>query len=528
MTNDLESIKSADTILVIGSNTTEAHPVIGSMIKERVRQGANLIVCDPRKIELHQLASVGIRQKSGSDVALINGMMNVIIEERLYDAKFIEERTEMFEELKETVKKYTPDYAEEICGIAADTIREAARLYASVPNSAIYYTMGITQHVTGTNNVRTLCNLALLCGMLGRPGTGVNPLRGQSNVQGACDMGCLPATLPGYLKVGLPEAAEKVKALWGCEIPEGGKAGLSIAPMMQAAGKGELTALYVMGENPAVTDADSNHVAHALEKLDFLVVQDIFLSETAQKADVVLPAACWPEKDGTLTNTTRAVQRVRKAIDSPGEARVDWTVFVELAKRFGHNWDFRTSEDVFNDIRRFVPSYAGVTYERLEKGYLQWPCPDTEHPGTPILHTVKFARPNGKASFRPCDWAAPHEWTDNEFPFLATTGRNLFHYHSGTMTRKGASGKNIKELYVEINPADAASMGVCDGDMLTVESRRGKVSGKAKITDKVNKNIVFLPFHFGEASANLLTSSMWDPTSETPGYKISAVKVSKA
>lgn len=527
MTNDFESIKSADTILVIGSNTTEAHPVIGSMIKERVRAGANLIVCDPRRIELHDLATVAIRQKSGSDVALLNGMMNVILEENLHKPEFIAERVEKFDELKELVKKYTPEYAEEITGVPAETIREAARLYATVPNAAIFYTMGITQHTTGTNNVRSCCNLALLCGMLGRPGTGVNPLRGQNNVQGACDMGCLPATLPGYMKVGLPEAAEKVKKFWGCDMPENGKVGLSVATMMDAASKGELKSLFIMGENPMVTDADTNHVKHSLEKLDFLVVQDIFLTETAQMADVVLPAACWPEKDGTCTNTTRAVQLLRKAVEAPGEARADWTTFVELAKRFGHDWKFETVEDVFNDIAKFTPSYAGMSYARLDKGYLQWPCPNAEHPGTPILHTAKFGRPNGKATFSPCEWKAPHEWPDEEYPFIATTGRNLFHYHSGSMTRRSTPGKYVKELYVEINPVDAAAIGVKEGDKVLVTSRRGAVAGAAKITDSVSEKMVFLPMHFGEAAANLLTASVWDPTSETPGFKVSAVKVVK-
>jgi len=528
MTNDFDSIKHADTIMVIGSNTTEAHPVVGMMIKEQVRKGAKLIVCDPRRIELHDLATVKIQQRSGSDVALLNGMMNVILAENLHDPKFIGERVEKFEELKSLVGKYTPEYVEGITGIPADTIREAARLYASGPNSALYYTMGITQHTTGTNNVRSCCNLALLCGMLGRPGTGVNPLRGQNNVQGACDMGCLPATLPGYLKVGLPAAAEKIEALWGCKMPQEGKVGLSVATMMEAAGKGELKALYIMGENPMVTDADTNHVSHALDKLDLLVVQDIFLTETAQKADVVLPAACWPEKPGTCTNTTRAVQLLRKAAEAPGEAREDWTVFVELAKRFGHNWNFKTASDVFDDIAKFVPAYAGMSHERLDKGYLQWPCPTPEHPGTPNLHTAKFARPNGMATFSPCEWAAPHEWPDEEYPFIATTGRNLFHYHSGSMSRRGASGKYVKELYIEVNPVDAAAMGVSEGEKVTVKSRRGEVTGGARITDSVPEKMVFLPFHFGEASANLLTASVWDPTSETPAFKVSAVKVSKA
>lgn len=527
MTNDLESIKSADTILVIGSNTTEAHPVIGSMIKERIQNGGKLIVCDPRKIELHKYAAVSIRHKSGSDVALINSIMNVILEENLYDEDFIAERVENFEELKKIVGEYNPEKMAKTTGISAETVREAARLYAKAENSAIFYTMGITQHTTGTNNVRTLANLALLCGMVGRPGTGVNPLRGQNNVQGACDMGALPATLPGYLNVGTTKAAEMVKKLWGCEIPDNGVPGLSVARMIDAASKGEIKSLYIVGENPMVTDADTNHVSEALDKLDFLVVEDIFLTPTAEKADVVLPASCWPEKDGTITNTIRAVQLLRKASESPGESLDDWKIFVELAKRFGHDWQFNSAEDVFNDIRRFTSTYAGMNYDRLDQGYLQWPCFDEEHKGTPILHTQRFGRENGKATFSPCDWTPPHEWPDEEYPFIATTGRSLFHYHSGSMTRRAATGKYIKELYIEINPEDAHLLHVEDGDNITVESRRGVVTGKAKVTDLVSKGMLFLPFHFAEAAANLLTAAVWDTDSETPGFKISAVKLSK-
>lgn len=527
MTNDLESIKHADTIMVIGSNTTEAHPVIGSMIKERVRDGAKLIVCDPRKIELHELADVPIQQRSGSDVALINSIINVILEEHLENVEFIRERTENFEALEKIVKKYTPEYSEAITGVSPEIIRQAARIYASGPNSAIFYTMGITQHTAGTNNVKSLCNLALTCGMFGRLGTGVNPLRGQNNVQGACDMGALPETLPGYLKVGLPAAAEKVKAFWGCDIPCEGRIGLSVAQMMQAAGNKEIKALYIVGENPMVTDADTTHVSSALDKLEFLVVQDIFLTETAMKADVVFPAACWPEKDGTCTNTIRAVQRLRKAVDSPGEAREDWRIITDLAKYFGKDWGFNTACDIFKEITRFNPAYGGITYERLEKGFLQWPCPDTEHKGTPILHTVKFGRPSGMASFLPCDWEKPHEWSDLEYPFIASTGRCLYHYHSASMTKRSATGQHVKELYVEINPKDAEELSIANKDKVTVTSRRGSVTGEARITDSVPVKMVFLPFHFGEMPANLLTMSSLDPVSKTPGFKISAVKLNK-
>lgn len=525
MTNDFDSIRSADVILVIGSNTTEAHPVVGSFIKERVSQGAVLIVCDPRKIELARYADCYVRHRSGSDVALVNAMMHVIIEENLYDEAFIRERVENFEALRDLVQQYAPERVREITGIEPDLVRRIARLYAKGPNAAIFYTMGITQHTTGTNNVRSLCNLALLCGMFGRPGVGVNPLRGQNNVQGSCDMGALADSLPGYLKVTRPDAPEKVKRLWGCDLDP--TPGLSVAPMLAAAGRGDIKALYIMGENPMVTDADTAHVAHSLDRLDFLVVQDIFLTETAQKAGVVLPAACWAEKDGTFTNTCRAVQRIRKGVEPPGEAKADWRIILDVAKALGADWGFESPADIFADIAGFVPSYAGISYERLESGPLQWPCPAPDHPGTPILHVGAFIRAGGRATFLPADWKAPHEWPDEAYPFLATTGRNLYHYHSGSMTRRSAPGTFIDRLYIEINPEDARRLGVGEKDTLRVASKRGVVEGEAMMTDRVPPGTVFLPFHFAEASANNLTASVLDPTSETPPFKISAVSVEK-
>lgn len=526
MTNDFKSIKEADVLFVIGSNTTETHPVIGSWIKERRRNGAKLIVCDPRKIELSEHADVHIRQKSGTDVALINGMMHVIIRDNLHNKAFVEERVENFEALRSLVSTYTPEKTSEITGIPSEIIEKAARTYADGPNSAIFYTMGITQHTTGTNNVRTLANLALLCGMLGRPGTGVNPLRGQNNVQGACDMGCLPNVVTGYQKVADTNTREKMNSLWnGAEIPS--SPGLSVMKMMNAAGKGELKALFIMGENPMVTDPDTNHVRHCLHNLDLFVVQDIFLTETAQMADVVLPAACWAEKDGTFTNTTRSVQRIRKAVEAPGSARPDWEILTDLAVRFGAPWKFKNVSDVFDSIAQCTPSYAGMNYSRLEDGYLAWPCPTSDHPGTPILHGEKFARPNGKGHFSPCEWKAPHEWPDETYPFLATTGRLLYHYHSGSMSRRSAPAEFIKELYIQINPEAAKTLDIEEGDALRVTSRRGYVEGKAKISDVVPPEMVFLPFHFGEAAANMLTSAVTDPDSDTPAYKISAVKVEK-
>lgn len=528
MTNDFDSIASADVLFVIGSNTTETHPVVGSLIKQRAAEGATLIVCDPRRTEIASRAGVHIQHRIGSDAALIDAMMHVIVAENLYDENFVAARVENFDTLKETVARYTPEMASGITQIPADEIRRVARLYATAKNAAIFYTMGITQHTTGTNNVRALCDLALLCGMFGRPGTGVNPLRGQNNVQGSCDMGALADSLPGYMKVANPDAPAKVKTLWGCELSR--TPGLSVAPMLGAAAEGKLAALYIMGENPMVTDANTAHVAHALEELDFLVVQDIFLTETAQKADVVLPAACWAEKDGTFTNTCRGVQRIRKGVEPPGEARADWQIIADVARALGANWTFASPEEVFEDIRRFVPSYAGISYRRIEENEgkpLQWPCPDENHSGTPILHVGKFSRAGGKAQFLPVEWQPPHEWPDDEYPYLATTGRSLYHYHSGSMTRRAAPGKFIDRLYIEVNPHDAQTLEICENDIVRATSRRGSVEGEAKITDRVPPGVVFLPFHFAEAGANRLTAAVWDETSETPPFKVSAVRMER-
>ena len=525
MTNDYESIRHADVILIIGSNTTETHPVIGSFIKERLKKGGcTLIVCDPRKIEMAKYADIDIRQKSGSDVALLNGMMHVILRDGLHDAAFIEKHVNNFEKLKETVAKYTPEYVAKIAGVAPELIEKAARAYAKGPNSAIFYTMGITQHITGTNNVRSVANLALLCGMLGRPGTGVNPLRGQNNVQGACDMGCLPNVVSGYRKTNDPATRAKVKELWGRDLPE--TPGRTMTELMDAAAEGGLKAAFIMGENGMVSEPDTEHVRHALKNLDFLVVQDIFLTETAELADVVLPAACWGEKDGTYTSTCRAVQRIRKAVDAPGEARPDWEILLDLAKRLGAKWEMNSPEAIFDDLARITPQYAGMSYGRLENAPLCWPCPTSEHPGTPVLYTAGF--PRGKADFSPCEWLPPHEWPDEEYPFLATTGRLLYHYHTGSMTRRSAPGEFVKEMFVEVAPADARALECEDGDTVRVSSRRGSISAAVKVTDRVPTGMVFLPFHFAENAANTLTSNSLDPVCKIPGFKVNAVKVEKA
>ncbi len=525
MTNDFVSIQSADVMLVIGSNTTESHPVIGSFIKERKERGGKLIVCDPRQIEMSKHADIAIQQRSGTDIALLNGMMHVIIQEGLYNAQFVAERVENFDALKELVAQYTPEKVSEITGVPASLIIEAARLYAKGPNSAIFYTMGITQHICGTSNVRSIANLALICGMFGRPGTGVNPLRGQNNVQGACDMGCVPTWVPGYQRHHVPEVQAKVREIWGHELPM--SPGKTVVRMTDAAEAGQIKALYIIGENPMVSDPNTNHVRRALHNLDFLVVQDIFLTETAQLADVVFPAACWVEKDGTFTNTCRAVQRVRKVVQAPGEAKPDWQILTLLAQHCGTNWTYQSAEEIFQEICRFVPSYHGITYAKLDNAPIHWPCPTEDHPGTPILHTTKFPRASGKAKVVPCEWQKPHEWPDQEFPYLGITGRILYHYHSGSMTRRSAPKDFIPELFIEISPEDATQLQVTPTSMIKVTSRRGSIEGKVKITERVPKQAIFIPFHFSEAPANALTASQIDPVSETPAYKINAVKIEK-
>jgi len=525
MTNSIEDLEKAGCILVIGSNTTEGHPIIGLRIKKAVmRNGCRLIVAEPRHIRLCYYAEQWLQQKPGTDVALLNGMMNVILAEGLADEKFISERTEGFEEFRKVVEEYTPEKAAEICGVDAEDIRRAARTYATAPSAAIVYAMGITQHTTGVDNVLSLANLAMLTGNLGKEGAGVNPLRGQNNVQGACDMGALPNVFTGYQSVSDPKAREKFEKAWGVDyLP--GNPGLTLMEMMDAANKGDLKVLYIMGENPLISDPDINHLREALERVDFLVVQDIFLTETAQYADVVLPAASFAEKDGTFTNTDRRVQRVRKALQPPGQAREDSWIISQLASRLGYKMGSVRASNVMKEIASLTPSYAGITYARLEEeGELRWPCPARNHPGTPILHVESFTR--GKGLFSPVHYKPPAESPDSEYPFILTTGRLLIHYHTGTMTRRV---KELDELaprnQVWINPSDADSLGVESGQEVALQSRRGAIRLEAKVTDKVDKGVVFVPFHFGESPANALTNPALDPVAKIPELKVAAVRV---
>lgn len=526
MTNSIADLEQSDCFLITGTNTTENHPVIATFIKRAVTQrGAKLILADPRNIDLARFATVWLRQKPGTDVAWINGLMNVIVSEGLLNEKFIAERTENIDALKETVQKYTPEYVETITGIPADDIRNAARLYATSPASAIVYAMGITQHINGTDNVKSLANLSMITGQIGRPGTGVNPLRGQNNVQGACDMGCLPGTLPAYKKV--VEAAERkpFEDAWGTALPD--KPGLTIPKILDAAEHGTVKALMIMGENPMMSDPDIDHVEKSLKKLDLLVVQDIFPTETTALAHVVLPSTAWAEKDGTFSNTERRVQRVRKAVPTSGEALDDWQILSLLAGKLGADWNYNSSKEIMDEINKVTPSYAGITYDRIENAGLQWPCPNTEHPGTPILHAAAFTR--GKGLFSVCEHIPPAEEADKDYPFVLTTGRILYQYHTATMSRRSKGlVSRTPDAFIEVNPADAEKLGIAQGDTVEVSSRRGKIRVSAEVSNKCDKGVVFIPFHYSEAAVNRLTNKAIDPVANIPEYKVCAVSIQKA
>jgi len=525
MTNTINEVEDAKAIFVIGSNTTENHPVIGYRIKRAVKKGAKLIVADPRRIELCDYADVFLQLKPGTNIALLNAMAHVILKEGLADEEFIKARTENFDALKATVEKYTPEYAEKITGVPAENIIRAARIYAEAETASILYTMGVTQHTTGTDNVLSIANLALLTGNIGKPFSGVNPLRGQNNVQGACDMGALPDVFTGYQSVTDEKARAKFTQAWGVELS--GTPGLTVTEMFSAAENRDIRAMYIMGENPYLSDPDSSHVRYCMEQLEFLVVQDLFLTETAKYADVVLPAVSWAEKEGTFVNTERRVQKVNQALKPRGKAKADWQIINEIGKRLGFGWNYRCAEDIFTEIAALTPSYAGINYERLGVTGINWPCPTEDHPGTPILHVGKFSR--GLGRFSAVEHQDPAEKPDEDFPFLLTTGRVLYHYHTGTMTRRSKGlRKVLNEELMEINPHDAKALKLQESDLVKVSSRRGEVKSKVRITDRVPRGVVFMTFHFKETAANLLTSSHSCPTAKIPELKVTAVRVEKA
>ncbi len=524
MTNTISELGKASTILAIGTNTTEAHPIAALQVKDAVRNGAKLIVVNPKEIELCKNAAVFIQNKPGSDVAVLMGMMRVILEEGLQDKTFIKTRCEGFDEFEKSLEAFDLDTVEKITTVPREKIIKAARIYATQTPSSIIYCMGITQHVHGTDNVLAVSNLALLTGNIGKPSTGVNPLRGQNNVQGACDIGCLPNVYPGYQSVASPDVKAKFESAWGVELNS--TPGLTHTEIFDALLEGRIKSLYLVGENPVLSEANASHAIEAMEKADFMVVQDIFMTETAELADVVLPGAAFAEKDGTFTNTERRVQRVRKAVDPAGDAKPDWWIACELAKRLdGKGFDFSGPSEIMDEIGSLIPSYKGISYSRLEKGSLQWPCPSADHPGTPFLHAEKFGTDSGKGKFKPLVYRKPGEVTDEEYPLLLTTDRSLFHFHS-TMTRR-VYGLNIlgKEELLKIHPKDAEQLGIADDQMVRVVSRRGKVDVKVKVTDKCLTGTVSMGFHFAETPTNLLTCCELDPVAKTPGTKVCAVRI---
>lgn len=525
MTNSIDEIEHADCILVIGSNTTEAHPIIALRIVWAVtRHGAKLIVADPRAIDLVRFAHLHVRQRSGTDVALLNAMMQVIIAEGLSDEAFIKTRTECFDEVKASVADCTPEWAERITGIPAEQIREAARVYARARRASIVYSMGITQHTTGTDNVLALANLAMMTGNVGRPSTGLNPLRGQNNVQGACDMGALPNVYPGYQKVDDPEIQDKFQKAWGVSLPN--RPGLTVTEIVNAAGEGTIKGVYIMGENPMVSDPNLNHVGAALRNLEFLCVQDIFLTQTAELAHVVLPAASCAEKDGTYTNTERRVQRVRKAVALPGEARDDWAIINDISARMGYAMRYAGPSEIMDEIASVTPIYGGISYDRIAKVGLQWPCPNRKHRGTKFLHKGKFTRGLGK--FHPVPFREAAEPPDADYPYLLTTGRYLYHWHTRTMTGRCPGLEELcPPVPFEIHPADAAREGISFGDIVEISSRRGQIRAKALITERSPEKSVFMAFHFPEGAANALTIDAVDPLAKIPEYKICAVRLSR-
>ncbi|SMD08692.1 formate dehydrogenase major subunit/formate dehydrogenase alpha subunit [Desulfocicer vacuolatum DSM 3385] len=526
MTNSIEEFEThSKVIFVIGSNTTACHPLIASRIIKAKENGAKLIVADPRNIQLSRYADFTVHQRLGSDVALLNGMMHIIIKNNWHDQAYIEQRCEDFEQLKETLHTYTPTMVEAITGIAKKDITKMAELYATQSPAALLYAMGITQHTTGVDNVKSCCNLAMLCGNVGVAGGGVNPLRGQNNVQGACDMGGLPNVFTGYQPVADPKAREKFSQAWDCELSD--TPGMTITDMISAIEEGKIKGLYVIGENPKLSDPDKNHLDNAFKKLDFLITEDIFLTESAQIADVVFASASLGEREGTFTNTERRCMLTRKAVEPVGNALPDWEIISRFSTALGYEMNYDCPSDIFNEMTSLTKSYQGMSYQRLGIDGLQWPCPTPEHPGTPYLHKNIFTR--GKGKFHAIDYKDPAELTCEDYPMLMTTGRMFAHFHTGTMTRVSTSlDSEQKTGYVEINPKDARRLNINTDDMILLTSRRGKIEAPARITDSVPPNNIFLPIHFGENPTNVLTSSTaFDPIAKIPEFKVGAVKIEK-
>ena len=531
MTNPIEDItKKPDVIMLVGSNPEEAHPVVGMQIRQAVQRGCKLIVVDPRDIDLAKHADIHLKLKPGTNVAFANGIMNVIISEGLQDDKFIAERTEGYEKIKEIVKDYTPERVAQICHIDADDLRKAAIMYAKADKAPIIYCLGVTEHSTGTEGVMSMSNMALLVGKLGREGCGVNPLRGQNNVQGACDMGASPGDFPGYQKVANPEVIAKFEKAWNTKLNT--NPGLHATEVFPAAIKGDIKGLYIYGEDPVVTDPDTHHIIKALESLEFFVIQELFMTETAEYADVILPGVSYAEKEGTFTNTERRVQRVRKAVTIPGNARLDTDILIDLMNRMGYPQPHLTSAQIMDEIASVTPSFGGISHARLDseevggKG-LQWPCPTKDHPGTPIMHVGKFAR--GLGWFYPAEYIPSAELPDEEYPIILMTGRILYHDTTRAMTGKTPELMEIEgRSFIEMNEQDAEKLGIKNGDRVRVTSRRGQIESTARVGTKVSKGESWMPFHFPDGNANWLTNAALDKYARIPEYKVCAIRIEKA
>lgn len=526
MTNPIADItEDVDVIMLVGSNPEEAHPVVGMQIRQAVARGTRLIVVDPRDIGLSAQADIHLKLKPGTNVAFANGMMNVFITEGLIDETFIKERTEGFEELKKIVMEYTPEKVGEICHIDPNHLREAALMYAKAKKAPIIYCLGVTEHSTGTEGVMSMSNMAMMVGKLGRSGCGVNPLRGQNNVQGACDMGAMPGHFPGYQKVTDEAVMEKFEKGWGVTLNK--KPGVFATDVFGAAIRKEIRGLFIFGEDPIVTDADQNHIKKALESLDFLVVDDLFMTETAQYADVILPGTSYAEKEGTFSNTERRVQRVRKAVTLEGEMRLDTDIFIDLMNRMGYEQPHLTSEEIMDEIASLTPSFGGISHRRLDReGGLQWPCLDKDHPGTPIMHVGKFTR--GLGWFYPAEYVPSAELPDEDYPFILMTGRILYHYNTRAMTgRTPGLMEREGHSFIELNDEDAARMGIANGEKIRVSSRRGTLTTTARVGEKVSPGETWMPFHFPDGNANILTNAALDKYARIPEYKVCAVKIEK-
>ncbi len=526
MTNSFGELANAKLIFCIGTNMTEAHPVASYYVKQAVQKGAKLIVCDPRKHALAREATIFAQLKVGSDIALLNGIMNVLISEDLYDKAYVAANCTDFETLKAKVLEYPPERAAEISGVPVATIREIAHTMAAIHPAMLCYTLGITEHTCGKNNVMSTANLQMLLGNVGVECGGVNPFRGQNNVQGACDMGALPNVFPGYQKVADPAAREKFQKAWGVDkLPD--KPGLMIPDMLEGLLSKKVRGFYIFGENLAETEPNMTHVEKCLKACDFIVCQDIFLTETAKLAHVVLPGTCWGEDDGTFASSERRVSRVRKVKKPAYDARPNWWIFREIARRLGQDWASTSGQELWdNEVSVLAPALAGIKYRRIEKNGLQWPCPTLEHPGTAVMHrNGKFTQ--GKGVFKAVDWTPPAEVPDAEYPFVLSTGRRLYHYHTRTQTARCGMDQILPEETADISPQDAARLKITDGERILVASRRGQVKVKARVTEQMPPGMVWMAFHFREGNANWLTKDAFDPETKTAEYKACAVRIAK-